>query len=193
MPALEILFAAAAMLVFYTYGGYPMVLALLPRRIEEMAEPPSSPVCDGAELPSVTILIPAYNEERWIARKIENTLELDYPGERLEIVVASDGSQDGTAEIARGYATRGVTVAAFPKRLGKQEMLNRLVPGAPGEIVVMTDANAILERGSLRALVRPFTDPEVGCAIGRRVCIVQERSVPSVAESLYWRYESWIK
>jgi poly-beta-1,6-N-acetyl-D-glucosamine synthase len=190
MLELKILFAAAAALVFYTYAGYPMVLALHPRRTRKTMDGADAP---SAKLPRVTLVIPACNEERWIARKIENTLALEYPAAQLEIVVASDGSTDATAEIARGYEARGISTVAFPSRLGKQEMLNRLVPDARGEIIVMTDANAILEPDSLRALVRPFADPRVGCAIGRRVCIVQERSVPSVAESFYWRYESWIK
>jgi cellulose synthase/poly-beta-1,6-N-acetylglucosamine synthase-like glycosyltransferase len=190
MLELKILFAAAAALVFYTYAGYPMVLALHPGRDQK-----SNGAVDevAAKPPRVTLVIPACNEERWIARKIENALALDYPAAQLDIMVASDGSTDATAEIARGYGSRGVSTVAFASRLGKQEMLNQLVPGARGEIVVMTDANAILEPDSLRALVRPFSDPRVGCAIGRRVCIVQERSVPSVAESFYWRYESWIK
>lgn len=194
MLELKILFAAAAALVVYTYAGYPLVLALLPRRhstANGVAVNAANASPQG--LPSVTILIPACNEERWIARKIENTLALEYPAGLLEIIIASDGSLDATAEIARGYENRGVSVTAFPSRLGKQEMLNRLVPGARGEIMVMTDANAILDRDSLRALVAPFANPQTGCAIGRRVCIVQERSVPSLAESFYWRYESWIK
>ena len=193
MLALEILFLLAAALVLYTYAGYPLALALLPRRRDESAGGLDSSRLRPEELPSVTIVIPACNEERWITRKIENTLALDYPADRLEIIVASDGSMDATAEIARGYETRGVSVAEFSLRLGKQEMLNRLVPGARGEIVVMTDTNAILDRDALRALVAPFADPQVGCAIGKRVCIIQERSMPSVAESFYWRYESWIK
>jgi cellulose synthase/poly-beta-1,6-N-acetylglucosamine synthase-like glycosyltransferase len=193
MLALEILFLLAAALVLYTYAGYPLALALLPRRRDESAGGLDSSRLRPEELPSVTIVIPACNEERWITRKIENTLALDYPADRLEIIVASDGSMDATAEIARGYETHGVSVAEFSLRLGKQEMLNRLVPGARGEIVVMTDTNAMLVRNALRALVAPFADPQVGCAIGKRVCIIQERSMPSVAESFYWRYESWIK
>jgi biofilm PGA synthesis N-glycosyltransferase PgaC len=145
------------------------------------------------DLPSVTLIVPACNEERWIARKIENSLALDYPRERLEIIIASDGSDDRTVEIAQGCEASGLSVVAFPSRVGKQEMLNRLVPRARGEIIAMTDANALLAPDALRQLVQPFADSRVGCAIGRRVCIVQERSVASVAESLYWRYESWIK
>ena len=185
----EISFWLSVVLIFYAYAGYPFVLAVLPRRHKT---PPASRTPD-LELPSVSLIIPACNEERWIARKIDNALALDYPPALLEIIVASDGSVDATAEIARGYEARGVRTEAFPARLGKQEMLNRIVPGVSGKIVAMTDANALLEPGSLRALVAPFADLSTGAAIGRRVCIVQQRSVPSLAESVYWRYESWIK
>ena len=193
MFELKFLFWAAAALILYTYAGYPAVLALLTRRNWQDAAPESDSVA-ARELPSATLIVPACNEERWIARKIENSLALDYPRERLEIIVASDGSDDRTVEIAQGYeAAGGLSVIAFASRVGKQEMLNRLVPRARGEIIAMTDANALLASDALRRLVEPFADARVGCTIGRRVCIVQERSVASFAESLYWRYESWIK
>jgi len=189
---LKFLFWAAAALVVYTYAGYPAVLALLARGKSQGVAPESDSGL-SPDLPSATLIVPACNEERWIARKIENSLALDYPRERLEIIIASDGSDDRTVVIAQGCEASGLSVVAFPSRVGKQEMLNRLVPRARGEIIAMTDANALLARDALRQLVQPFADPRVGCAIGRRVCIVQERSVASVAESLYWRYESWIK
>lgn len=192
MFELRLLFWASAALIVYSYAGYPAVLALLTRGKSRDAAPES----DGAtprDLPTVTLIVPACNEERWIARKIENSLALDYPRERLEIIIASDGSDDRTVAIAQNYEANELSVVAFPSRVGKQEVLNRLVPRARGEIIAMTDANALLAPDALRQLVQPFADPRVGCAIGGRVCIVQERSVASVAESLYWRYESWIK
>jgi len=193
MIELKIFFWVATALVVYTYAGYPVVLAMLARRRPAGVRPANGTHRGVLDLPSATLIIPACNEERWIARKIENALALDYARERLEIIVASDGSTDRTAEIARAYEPCGVSVVAFPFRHGKQDMLNRLAPDARGEIVVMTDTNALLSADALREIVRPFADAQVGCAIGRRVCIVQQRSVPSVAESLYWRYESWIK
>jgi biofilm PGA synthesis N-glycosyltransferase PgaC len=192
MVELKFLFWAAVALILYTYAGYPAVLALLRRGKRQGAAPANDSVA-ARDLPSVTLIVPACNEERWIARKIENSLALDYQRERLEIIIASDGSDDRTVEIAQGYEAGGLSVIAFASRVGKQEMLNRLVPRACGEIIAMTDANALLASDALRRLVEPFADPCVGCTIGRRVCIVQERSVASPAESLYWRYESWIK
>ncbi len=181
---------ASLILIVYVYLGYPLLIFAWSRTKHEPATDSAPP---DAALPSVTLIIPAYNEERWIRRKIENALDLDYPRERLQIVIASDGSTDRTAEIAREFASQGVEVVAFPQRLGKQEMLNHLATQAAGEILVMTDANALLEREAVRRLVRRFADPSVGCVAGQRVCIMQPGVPHSIGEGLYWRYESWIK
>jgi cellulose synthase/poly-beta-1,6-N-acetylglucosamine synthase-like glycosyltransferase len=186
---LKLLFWASAGLVVYVYFGYPVLVDLLSRWRGVSRDPFKA----LPQLPSVTVLIPAHNEERWIRRKIENTLDLDYPKGQMEIVVASDGSDDATAVIAGEFANRGVRVVAFPTRLGKQEMLNRLVPKATGEIIVATDTNALLAQDALRKLLRHFSNPAVGGATGRRVCIIQKRSAPSEGEGLYWRYDSWIR
>jgi cellulose synthase/poly-beta-1,6-N-acetylglucosamine synthase-like glycosyltransferase len=192
----KLLFWAAAALIAYTYFGYPLVLSL--RRSDKSSRLQKKSSTAGNiffsfDVPTVTLIIPAHNEERWIGRKIENTLALAYPGEKLEIIVASDGSSDRTPEIVRGYRSRGVSLIAFPTRMGKQEILNRLATRSRGEIVVLTDANALLAPDALTALVAPFVDSAIACAIGRRVCTVQRASVAGPAESLYWRYESWIK
>jgi cellulose synthase/poly-beta-1,6-N-acetylglucosamine synthase-like glycosyltransferase len=191
MLELKLAFWSALSLIVYAYVGYPAILAMGPWKKRYSSD--NRTLGCSCESPSVTLIIPACNEDRWIARKLENALALDYPRGRLEIIVASDGSADATVVIARAYEPRGVTVAAFHSRIGKQEMLNRLLPRARGDIVVLTDANALLASDALAQLVLPFADAQVACAIGRRVCVVQQRSVPSVAESLYWRYESWIK
>ncbi len=187
---LRFLFWASLTSILYAYVGYPIFIYLW-ARIKPVRIPQDD--LSSEQCPSVTVLIPAHNEERWIRRKIENTLALDYPRERMRVVVASDGSADRTVEIAREFAAQGVEVVAFPQRLGKPDMLNRLVPAATGEIAVMTDANALLEPDALDRLVRHFADPKVGCVTGRRLCIVQQGSTASVGESLYWRYDSWIK
>jgi poly-beta-1,6-N-acetyl-D-glucosamine synthase len=184
--AVVAMFWAGVGLISYVYGGYAAVIWLCSRVR-------SRPIRQSAITPRATLIIPARNEERWIRRKIENTLALDYPKEQIEIIVASDGSNDQTAPIAREFAGRGVRVAGFPTRLGKQEMLNRLVPMASGEIIVASDSHAMLKPDALRNLLRHFADPEVGGATGRRICVVQAKSAASVGEGLYWRYESWIK
>jgi cellulose synthase/poly-beta-1,6-N-acetylglucosamine synthase-like glycosyltransferase len=139
------------------------------------------------------VIIPAYNEERWIDRKIEDTLALDYPPERRQIIVASDGSTDRTVEIAQRYASLGIETRAFPRRQGKQEILNLVVPEAKGEIIVATDTNCLVDRQALRPLVRHFADPAVACVTGRRIGVEQVAAAASLGETLYWRYEAWIK
>jgi cellulose synthase/poly-beta-1,6-N-acetylglucosamine synthase-like glycosyltransferase len=177
--------------ILYVYIGYPLLIGWMARVRKRAAGKP--PVPHSGDLPAVTLVIPACNEERWIERKIENTLALNYPRDRIQIIVASDGSTDRTAKIAQQFASRGVEVIAFRTRQGKQEMLNQIAPAARGEIVAASDANALLEPNSLRLLVRHFADPNVGGATGQRLCIVQQRSAASVGEGLYWRYETWIK
>jgi poly-beta-1,6-N-acetyl-D-glucosamine synthase len=177
--------------ILYVYVGYPLLIDWMARIRKRGLD--DLPVQQNGDLPSVTLVIPAYNEERWIQHKIENALALDYPRDRIQIIIASDGSTDRTAEIARQFRTRGVEVFEFRTRHGKQEMLNQIVPVARGEIIAASDANAILDRGSLCLLVRHFANPNVGGATGQRVCVVQQRSTASVGEGLYWRYETWIK
>jgi biofilm PGA synthesis N-glycosyltransferase PgaC len=172
-------------LVAYTYAGYPLLVDLLSRKRQD--RPPLE------YLPYITLIIPAHNEARWIRQKIENTLSLDYPRERMHIVVASDASTDDTVKIVREYDAQGVALALFKERHGKQEMLNLLAPRSQDDILVMTDSNVLLKPDSVRLLVRHFARSNVGCVTGRRLCI-EQRGVPQGAgESLYWRYESWIK
>jgi len=172
-------------LVAYTYAGYPLLVDLLSRKRQD--RPPLE------YLPYITLIIPAHNEARWIRQKIENTLSLDYPRERMHIVVASDASTDDTVKIVREYDAQGVALALFKERHGKQEMLNLLAPRSQDDILVMTDSNVLLKPDSVRLLVRHFAWSNVGCVTGRRLCI-EQRGVPQGAgESLYWRYESWIK
>ncbi len=163
--------------VIYTFLGYPILVTILTRIRER-------PVAQANITPEVTLLIPAYNEEQVIPDKIENSLKLDYPADQLHIVVVADGSDDGTVEIANGYET--VSVYAIPDRRGKAAAVNRVVPFLKGEIIVITDANAMLDRGSLRAIARNFADPEVAGVAG-------EKRVLGGGEGLYWRYESYLK
>ena len=182
------IFWLSVAVVVYTYVGYPIFIAILARIRGRRSRETTA-----AFLPFVTLIIPAHNEERWIRHKIENTLELDYPRDLLQIVIASDGSSDRTVDIAREFESRNVAVAVFEERHGKQEMLNLLVPKSVGDIVVMTDTNVLLRPDSVRLLVRSFADREVGCVTGRRLCIEQKGVPQGTGENLYWRYESWIK
>jgi biofilm PGA synthesis N-glycosyltransferase PgaC len=179
LVSLQVLLWLAVGTIFYTFLGYPLLIGLLARCARR-------PVRQAAITPRVTLLIPAYNEAAVIARKIENSLALDYPPEQLEIVVVTDGSNDGTADIVAGYADRGVHLYHQPQRQGKMAAVNRVMPLVGGEIVVFSDANAMIGRGALRALVRNFADPSVGGVAG-------EKQVLGGGEGLYWRYESFLK
>jgi cellulose synthase/poly-beta-1,6-N-acetylglucosamine synthase-like glycosyltransferase len=185
---LKLLFWISAALVIYVYFGYP-VLADLLSRVRRAAREPGQ---GRPELPEVTVIIPAHNEERWIANKIENTLALDYTSARLQVLVASDGCIDRTVEIAGRYAARGVQVSHLAERSGKTATLNRAVRAARGDIILLTDCNALLPLETLQLLVPHFQDPKVGCVTGKRVCLPTE-SCASEGEGLYWRYEAWIK
>src|SRR5262249_36628293 len=136
-PILWLTLVGSAALVGYVYVGYPLLLSLLCRSRRRSPE-------GRAEIaPSITLIVPAYNEAKVIGEKIENALLIDYPPDRLEIVVASDGSDDGTNEIVRRYEPRGVRLRAFGRRTGKISVLNRTIPEASGDIVVLCDANVM--------------------------------------------------
>jgi cellulose synthase/poly-beta-1,6-N-acetylglucosamine synthase-like glycosyltransferase len=185
---LKLLFWASAGLVIYVYFGYPVLADLLSRLRKGLRD--SCPAL--AELPWVTVIIPAHNEERWIARKIENTLALDYPPGRLQILVASDGCTDETVGIARRYAERGVEVNHLAERSGKTATLNRVIPKVHGDIILVTDCEALLGSDTLQILVPHFQDPNVGSVTGQKICLPTKSSA-SEGEGLYWRYEAWIK
>src|SRR6266481_4611390 len=177
-------------LIIYVYIGYPLMIAWMARIWPLPTTHPE--IQSDSDLPMVTVIIPAHNEEQWIERKIENTLALDYPHGRMHILVASDGSADKTVEIAKQFASRGVDVIHYPERAGKVATMNRTVPSAEGEIIFFTDANALLEADALRLLIQHFSDPQVGCAGGNRVCLATN-TLSTEGESLYWRYEAWIR
>src|SRR5206468_6296534 len=144
--------------------------------------------------PRVTLIVVAHNEEARIGARLQNILALDYPRDRLELVVASDGSTDGTVAAACRYAPEGISVRAFAARRGKSAVLNDVVPTATGEIVVMADARQQFERGALRALVDDFADPAVG-AVSGELMIAAKREGDGVGQGVgfYWRYEKFIR
>ena len=179
LSLLQLLFWLAMGLIFYTFLGYPLLIGLLARCLHR-------PVQHSAITPQATLLIPAYNEASVIARKIENSLALDYPPGRLEVVVITDGSDDGTVDIVAAYAGQGVRLIHQPQRQGKAAAINRVMPLVSSQVVVFTDANAVVERTALRALVRNFADPAIGGVAG-------EKQVLGAGEGLYWRYESYLK
>jgi cellulose synthase/poly-beta-1,6-N-acetylglucosamine synthase-like glycosyltransferase len=182
-----LLFLLFSGLIVYVYFGYPALLWLLTRRRQE-ASPPGA-----AELPAVSLIIAAHNEEAVIEQKIRNTLAQTYPRDRLEVIVASDGSDDRTDEIVQGYADRGIRLHRMPVRRGKMPAISSAVAAASGEVFVFSDANAMYEPDALERLVEPFRDVRVGCVCGKLIYTNARRTSISEGESLYWRYENRLK
>lgn len=189
----EICFWLSVFLIVHVYVGYPLGIYFRAKcRTRRNTNHNEHGASATARVPFLTVLIPAYNEEHWIARKIENALELDYPRDHLQIIVACDGCTDTTVAIARQYSERGVGIYDFQPRSGKTATLNRAIPIARGEIILLTDANALLAPDVPSLLVEQFRDPAVGCVTGQRVCL-PTAGAASKGEGLYWRYEAWIK
>lgn len=146
----------------------------------------------GESYPHVSLIISAYNEENIIRQKIENSLELDYPKEKLEIIVASE-STDKTNEIVKEYKDSGVILYAYDKREGKSATLYRTVPLARGEIIVFSDANAMYKRDALKKLIRNFYDRRIGCVSGRLKYVNPEGSAIGKGENTYWEFDFILK
>ena len=180
------LFWLSVFLIIYTYIGYPVLIALIAKLI------PFQSRASGFSDPSVTLLITAYNEEVVIEKKIENSLRLDYPRDRLQIIVAADGSSDRTPEIVVKFHERGVELTHTSLRNGKLAAINRAMAQARGDIVIFSDANNMYDPDAVRKLITPFSDPTVGASTGAKL-IIQDGSELSGAEGIYWKYESWIK
>jgi cellulose synthase/poly-beta-1,6-N-acetylglucosamine synthase-like glycosyltransferase len=182
-----IAFWGAVVWLVYLFIGYPLLLlALRPlRRVR------SQPADDF--LPAVSVLIAAHNEEKDIGWKVAETLDWDYPEERLEVLVASDASTDGTDEIVQGLAGTRVKLVRLP-RGGKQRALNQLASMAKGDLLFFTDANAHIPAHCLRAMTRHFADPKVGCVTGDSHAIEEQETITlAKGANDYWRVENSIK
>jgi cellulose synthase/poly-beta-1,6-N-acetylglucosamine synthase-like glycosyltransferase len=187
--AIVLVFWGSAAVVVYAYLGYPLVIWSLSRLFGRRAEPPAE--ASSGELPRLSLLIAAYNEEAEIEKRIQNALLMDYPADRLEIVVASDGSTDETAAIVRRFADRGVRLLDNPQRRGKAAVLNSAIPELTGDIVVLSDANTQFNPDAPARLARWFQDANVGVVCGRLV-LTDPVSGGNV-DSLYWKYETFLK
>ena len=185
MRAVEIAFWVSAGLIVYTHAGYPLLLAGLARLRRR-------PLWRSAELPRVSLVIAAHDEREVIEERVRNALALDYPPDRLEVIVASDGSTDGTAELARAAADGEPRVRVLDlDRRGKVRAQDAAVDAAAGaEVLAFSDANALWEPGALQALVRPFSDQGVGYVCG---CLSYLAPDGSNQEGVYWRYENAVR
>jgi biofilm PGA synthesis N-glycosyltransferase PgaC len=184
--AQTILWLSIALLA-YTYVGYPLLIRL-------WAGLKPQQVLTGWMMPRLTLVVVAYNESQRIRQRLENFLDLDYPWDHLEIIVASDGSTDDTAEQARAYHSTFVRVTEFKKRRGKSAVLNDVMKLARGEIVVLADARQRFETGALRALASRFADPQVGAVSGELILLDgSSHSEVGKGVDFYWRYEKFMR
>jgi cellulose synthase/poly-beta-1,6-N-acetylglucosamine synthase-like glycosyltransferase len=185
--AAKIIFWTSAVAIIYVYVGYPLLVYLVSRlRPLEIKK--------SAFEPTVTVLITAYNEEQAIREKLENTLQIDYPKEKLEILVASDGSTDRTDEIVREFSDRHrIKLFRQEGRMGKTYTQNKAVEQATGEIILFSDATTVYEKNVLKQMLPNFADQTIGCVAGRLIYVDESRSNIGKGAKSYWNYETFLK
>jgi cellulose synthase/poly-beta-1,6-N-acetylglucosamine synthase-like glycosyltransferase len=183
---MEFVFWLCLALILYVYLGYPLLLlsGLLGRR--KLAPRRSI-------LPSLSILVPAHNEQRMIRAKLQNLLSQDYPADKLEILVGDDGSTDATASIVGDSQHRGVRVFISETRRGKSAVQNQLVARARGEILVFTDADCLLPQNALRTIVEHFAADNVALVTNCATILNKDETGIVKGEGLYWKYERWLR
>ena len=180
MTILQIIFWVLIFFISWVYLGYPIILWLI-------STFQSKEVNKKEFSPKLSLVIVAYNEEKWIRKKIDNTLASNYPSKELEIIVVSDGSTDKTEEIVDSYREVGVKLLAISKRHGKHYGQGRGIQIAKNDIVILTDATTFLQRDALCKIVRNFADPQVGCVSGEDR--IEELDSKVSGEGIYVRYE----
>ena len=193
MLTLKILFWACLLIVFYTYLGYGILLYIIIRLKRLFAgSPREAAVPADDELPTMTLMICAYNEEDVVAEKMENTRAIDYPKDKLRIMWVTDGSNDRTNELLGTYPE--VDIVFSPERKGKTAALKHGLRELQTRYVAFTDANTMINPGALREIARLFCDPTVGCVSGeKRVAARKAGEMAAEGEGLYWKYESTLK
>ena len=191
MEILKITFWILLFIVVYTYVGYGILLYLI-IKIRRLFNIGKKIEIDPNYEPEVTLFIAAYNEKDYVEAKMKNSLELDYPKEKLNIVWVTDGSDDGTPDLIKQYSNS--TVYHLPERNGKISAMNRGIQFVKTPIVIFSDANTLLGKESVKRIVTLFGNPKVGCVSGEKRIINKESDVASGAgEGLYWKYESALK
>ncbi len=187
---IEIIFWSAVLLIIYAYFGYPVLITLLSLIV-------NNKVKKGDIETPVTLLITAFNEERDIAAKLENSLALDYPKDKFEIIVASDGSTDATDDIVKKYATNDAGIPVIlhrvEGRVGKTATQNSALKVCKGEIVVFSDAASFYDSKAIRAIARNYVDPDVGAVSGMYTYENKDGVSTGLATMLFWNLENFIK
>ncbi|WP_234733463.1 glycosyltransferase family 2 protein [Tellurirhabdus bombi] len=190
MNYIEIILVVSVALVVYTYFGYGLVVWLL---IRLKGKRPVKQLDDNY-WPDVTLAVPAYNELSCLPAKVENSLDQDYPRERLHLLFVTEGSNDGSDEYLRSHYAGVVDVMGGSERRGKVAAMNRAMEHIKTPIVIFTDANTQLNTGAVRELVKHFRDPEVGAVAGeKRILTNDNEAAAGAGEGLYWKYESLLK
>ena len=183
----KIIFFGAALTLFYVYVGYPVLLGLL-ALFSRRARP------QPGYTPNISILIAACNEEANIRQKLKQTLDLDYPAEKMEILVLSDGSQDRTDEIVQQFGDPRVRLIRIPQRQGKTNAQNHGVRYAQGDVLVFSDATTVYHPQALRYLTANYEDEKVGAVSGRYQYFETEQTSPTgLGTIVFWNYENNIK
>lgn len=175
---------------FYTYFGYPVILTVLARL---KGKRPSEPPSFASHWPTLSISVPVFNEENQIGGLLHSLLALDYPKERLQILIVSDGSTDRTNEIVESFVPDGIELLSLPERGGKTRAETAAAERLKGEIVVNTDASIRIDPSALKPLIEKFADPAVGLASGRDVSVAAGGERTNVGETGYVGYEMWIR
>ena len=193
MLTLKILFWAMLLIVFYTYIGYGILLYIIIRlKRLFLGNPRKTVLPPDEELPDITLLICAYNEEEVVAEKMKNTLALDYPKDKFHIMWVTDGSNDRTNDLLTAYPE--VDIVFSPERRGKSAALKHGLQELKTRYVAFTDANTMLNDGAMKEIARLFMDPTVGCVSGeKRVVAKKAGEMAAEGEGLYWKYESTLK
>jgi cellulose synthase/poly-beta-1,6-N-acetylglucosamine synthase-like glycosyltransferase len=187
-PLVLTFFWIGVTIVLYTYLGYGLVIYLL-SKLKGHSEPTRA---DDRNLPEVTILIAAYNEEQFIEDKIKNTLALDYPQDRLSVFIVTDGSTDNTPDLTKKF--HAVKLFHEPQRKGKIHAVNRVMKWVTTPLVIFSDANTLLNKEAIKNIVRHYGDKTVGGVAGeKRIFKKSEDNASGSGEGLYWRYESFLK
>jgi cellulose synthase/poly-beta-1,6-N-acetylglucosamine synthase-like glycosyltransferase len=183
---LSAIFFFCILMLVYVYAGYPLLARLLGSLVRRRVWPAEP----GEHTPTVTVLIAAYNEAAHIETTVRNKLEQDYPADKLDIIVISDESNDGTDDIVAGIGDPRVKLIRQEPRAGKTSALNLAMPTATGEIIVFSDANSLYAPDTLKNLVAPLADPKVGYVTGRMVYKASDGSLTGEGCSAYMRYEN---
>ena len=185
-PAAQIIFGASVVALFYVYVGYPLLVYAVSRLRPKTVK-------RREYAPKVTILVTAYNEEKVIREKLKNTFQINYPLEKLEILIASDGSTDNTDEIVKKFSAHGVKLFRQEGRKGKTYTQNKAVEEATGEIILFSDATTMYRQNVLREMLPNFADETVGCVAGKLIYVDNSKSNVGKGARSYWNYETFLK